>query len=133
MWQNSNCDKNQIVKNQKLKMWQNSNCDKTVKLKLWQNSICDKTWIMTHLHLWEREKKFQRVFSKSFLTPWKPMRCSLGSILRFFQCFVVKLDRVALLMTDPPRLALPLCTITPPPSLGAFRLKKIKKIKKSRV
>ena len=134
---NSYCDKTQIVtkikswKNQKLKMWQNSNCDKTLKLKLWQNSICDKTWIMTHLHLWEEKKTFKGFFSKSFLTPWQPMRCSLGSVLRFFQCFVVKLDMLALLMTDPARLAPPPCTITPPP-LGAFKLKKIKN-KKSRV
>ena len=93
------------------------------KLNLWQNLNYDTSTFMR-----EKKKTFNGFFSMSFLTPWQPMRCSQGRILRFFQCFVVKLDRVALLMTDPPRLAPPPCTITPPP-LGAFKLKKNKKIK----
>ena len=112
-WQNSkthmvtrlkspNCDKTQ-----KLKLWQNSKsqivtnlknsaCDKTQKLKLWQNprtqfvtklknSNCDKTWIMTNLNLGRIKPKVS--FGKNILTPWPPMRCSLGSVLRFSQCF----------------------------------------------
>ena len=98
LWQNSNCDKTQIVT--KLKLWQNSNCDKTQivknsktqnvrkKLKLWQNS---KTQIVTKLELWQisiyEEKTLKGSFSRNNLTPWQPMRCSLGSVLRFSQLF----------------------------------------------
>ena len=86
------CDKTQIVT--KLK---NSNYHKTKKLKMWQNS---RTQIMTrlktqnvtkleiwHLKLWIK-KNFKRAFIKNILTPGQPMRCSLGSVLRFSQCFV---------------------------------------------
>ena len=52
------------------------NCDKTqltTKLNLWQNSIYDNT--------------LKESFSKNYLIPWQQMRCSLGSLLRFLQCF----------------------------------------------
>ena len=76
-------------------MWQNSNWDKTQKVKLGQNSKtpivtnlknsnCDKTWIMTNLNFQEEEEKtWKGSFSRSILTPWQPMRWSLGSNLRF--------------------------------------------------
>ena len=58
LWPNS---KTQIVT--KLKLWQNSICDKTqivtkthIVTKL-SNSSCDKTPIMTKLKLWEKKKK----------------------------------------------------------------------------
>ena len=63
MWQNSNCDKTQILI--KLKIRQNSNCDRTTKLKFLQNSKtqfvtklknsnCDKTWTMTNINYEEK-------------------------------------------------------------------------------
>ena len=106
MWQNSSCDKAQIET--KLKLWQNynyeknykcdktkivtklinSNYDKTPKLKLWQNSKLklwqnlkyDKSQVM------KIKKTLLGSFSKNILTPWQPMRCSLGSVFRFSQC-----------------------------------------------
>ena len=55
---------------------------------MWQNS---KTKIMTKLEIWQipiyEEKHFKRMFSKNILTPWQPMRCSLGSVLRFLWYF----------------------------------------------
>ena len=53
----------------------NLDFDKTQKLK------CDNLW----------RKNFKRSFSKNILTPWQPMRCSLGSVLQFSRstrCFV---------------------------------------------
>ena len=47
----------------------NSNCVKISKLKLWENSISDKS---------ERKK----ALGKNNLTPWQPMKCILGSLLR---------------------------------------------------
>ena len=74
---NSKCDKTQVVT--KLK---NSNCDITkknqivTKLEIWQNSI-------------KKKKNFKKSFSKNILTPWQPMRCFLGSVLRFWRCFSI--------------------------------------------
>ena len=112
---NSNCDKtkknnrdktqsmknsNSEIKTQNLKMWQNynfdktknSNCDKTQKLKMSQNFFkkCDKTWIMTNINLCNR-KTLIGSFSKNVLTPLQPMRCSLGRVLWFLQCFIYPL------------------------------------------
>ena len=100
LWQNSNCDKFQIVT--KLKLYKNSNCDKTwklknsnceeknQKLKFWQNS---KTWIVTKLESWQISSYEEKLilkgsFSKNILTPWQPMRCSLGSVLQFSRCIL---------------------------------------------
>ena len=108
LWQNSSCDKTQIVI--KLKLWQtlscdktqivtaqivkkkkinnlkcdNSNCDKTQYLKWWQNS---KTQIVTKLQNSNCDKMWIIIISKNIMTPWQPMRCSLRSNLRFSQCF----------------------------------------------
>ena len=82
-WQNSKCDK--------LKMWPNSktqivtkqkklNCDKTQKLKVWQNISYDTSQFMT-------KDILEWSVSKNILTPWQPMRFSLGSFLRFSRCF----------------------------------------------
>ena len=102
LWQNTNCDKSQVVTT--LKLWQNSNCEQKIskslnwtKLKLWQNSKnqivtklinpnCDKTGNMTNLNL-RRKLNLKGSFIKNILTPWQPMRCSLGSVLQFSQCF----------------------------------------------
>ena len=85
MWQTQkkNCDKTQ-----KLKLWQNSKTQivTILKKKLWQNS---KTQIVTKLELWQiliYEKSLKRSFIKNIWTPWQPMRCSYGSVLRFFRC-----------------------------------------------
>ena len=91
---NSNCCKTQKLKlgqNSKLKLWPNSktqivtkqkksNCDKTQKLKLRQNINYDKSQFMT-------KDILEWSVSKSILTPWQPMRCSLSSFLQFSQCF----------------------------------------------
>ena len=45
-----------------------NNCQKTKKVKLWQNSVYDES--------------LTESFSKNNLTPWQPMRCTLGSALR---------------------------------------------------
>ena len=96
LWQNSNCDKKQIVTN--------SNCDKSqivTTLQLWQNSNWgrknSKTQYVTQLTLWQNLKydkcQFKKKlnlkgsFSKNILTPWQLSRCSLGSVLRFPHCF----------------------------------------------
>ena len=73
---NSKCDQTQIVT--KLK---NSNCDKP-SLKLWQNLYYDKSQFMS------RTTNLYGSFNKNILTPWLPMRCSLGSVLRFSQILV---------------------------------------------
>ena len=110
LWQNSNCDKTQVVT--KLKWWPNSNCEKKIKnlnvtkLRLWQNLRTQimttlklnlwqnlKTEIGTKLEIWqiliyEDKKNLKWCFSRSILTPWQPMRCSLGSVLRFSRCFL---------------------------------------------
>ena len=89
-WQNSKCDNSNWDQTQKLKLQENSttqmmtklkksNCDNS-KLKLWQNLYYDKFQFMTRDTL-------KGSFSKNFLTPWQPMRCSLGSLLWFSQCF----------------------------------------------
>ena len=105
LWQNSYCDKTQIVK--KLKSWEkikNSNVTKlrlcqnsrtqiiTIqKLKLWQNLKnwnWEKTRNMTNLNLCKiYEKTGKGCCSKNILTPWQPMRSSLSSVLRFLRCF----------------------------------------------
>ena len=101
-WQNSNCDKTLNVT--RLKMWQtqfvtklktqiliklkNSKCDKTQKLKVWQNW---KTQLVTKLKYdksqFMTKNTLKESFSKNILTPWQPMRCSLGSFLRFSRYF----------------------------------------------
>ena len=110
LWQSSNCDKTQFVT--KLKLWQNSNCetkiknsnvttqtvtkpensyyDKTPNLKLWQNlkSNLDKLEIW-QISIKKTKKTLNWSFSKNILTPWQPMRCSLGSVLRFSRCLQV--------------------------------------------
>ena len=65
---NSNCDK-----------IQNSNCDKTQKLNLWQNS---KTQKVTKLKKNQIMIFFITVFRKNNLTPQKPMRYKLASVLQ---------------------------------------------------
>ena len=62
--------KTQNVTTQKVKFWQNS------KGKLWQNSIYNKT--------------LKESFNKNNLTPRQRMRCSLGSVSRFFLCLMRK-------------------------------------------
>ena len=92
-----------VIKTQKPNFWhnlsqiepklKNSNCDNskmtTQELKLWQNS---KTEIATKLELGqsqlEKNKTLKVSFSKNILTPWQPMGCSLGSVLRFLQFFL---------------------------------------------
>ena len=75
---------------QKLKFWWNKKNQIVMKIKLqWisqlTNSNCDSTWILTNLNLWG-QKTLKGFFSKSILTPWQPMWCSLGSVFRFSQC-----------------------------------------------
>ena len=105
LWQlkNSNCDKTQIVTNlkmwrrKKIKMWQKSYCDKLEKKHMTklQNSNCEKkklqTQVLTKLKIWQissfqETKTLKGSFSKNILTPWQPMRCSLGSVLQFLGC-----------------------------------------------
>ena len=94
-----------MIKTQKLKLWQNlknlnvtklknlnfkknSNCDKTQKLKLWQNF--SKLWQNLNNDKYQfmiRKTILKGSFSKNILTPWQLMWCSLGSVLRFSQCF----------------------------------------------
>ena len=94
--ENSICDNTQVVTT--LKLWQKSKCDKTQivtkihKLKLWQNS---KTQIVTKPELWQivvydNKKYFKWSFSRNILTPWQPIRSSLGSVLQFSLCFFFK-------------------------------------------
>ena len=45
------------------------------KLKLWQNLKYEKSQFMN-------KKTLKWSFSRNILTPWQPMRCSLGSVLR---------------------------------------------------
>ena len=56
----------------KLEMWQNLNTQIVTKHILWQISIYE-------------EKKLYNGLLVS--TSWQPMRCSLGSVLRFLWCF----------------------------------------------
>ena len=90
MWQNS---KTHIVTKLKLwqiKMWRKTETWNVTKFKLWsnsrtqimtelKNSNCDKTWKMTKLNFWRKNSKVS--FRQNILTPWKPMRYSLGSVL----------------------------------------------------
>ena len=101
LWQNPNCDKTQVVT--KLKLWIKPNCeeknkntqcdktqivtklensyyDKTQKLELWQNLKYDKSQFM-------KKTTLKGSFCKHMLTPRQPIICSLGSVLRFLQCF----------------------------------------------
>ena len=85
----------------KLKNWncekkrrkRSSHCDKTQELKLWRNSNCyktEKTQIVRKLNLWQNsiyDKTLKESFSKNYLTPWQPMRCSLGSFPRCLAIF----------------------------------------------
>ena len=94
LWQNSNCDTTQIVRKRKKPKYsivtqlENSNDDKTWELKLWQNS---KTQILKKPEIWQisiyEENTLNGSFSKIIFTHWQQMRCSLGSVLRFSQCF----------------------------------------------
>ena len=91
LWQNSNCGKTQMWQNsngekknwtwimttQKFKLWQNS------KLKLWQNLKYDKCQFM-------KKNNFKGSLIKNILTPWQPMRCSLGSVLWSCNVFFVQ-------------------------------------------
>ena len=47
-----------------------------------KNSNFDRTSIMTNLNLWQRNY-LKGSFSRNILTPWQPMRCSLGSFSQF--------------------------------------------------
>ena len=105
LWKNS---KTQIVTKPKKSYWgktkknlivtelylrQSSNCVKTKNLncdKTKKDYNCDKTWIMTNLYLWIIKKTLRGSFSKNILTPWQPMRCSLGSVLQFLRCLYWK-------------------------------------------
>ena len=53
---------------------------KKTQLKLWQKLKYDKSPFM-------QKKILTGSFIKNILTPWQPKRCSLGSVLRFSQCF----------------------------------------------
>ena len=82
-WQNSKCDKTQNVtklKNSNCDKTKKSNCDKTQKLKLCPNNNYDISQFLT-------KDILEWSVSKNILTPWQAMRCSLGSFLRFSQCF----------------------------------------------
>ena len=93
---NSNCDKTQIVT--KLKLWQNSNCDNIKIVTKLENTNCNKTRkleLWHNLEVWKvsiKKKKFKGSLNKKILTPSQPMRCSLGSVLRFSQCFFINWD-----------------------------------------
>ena len=70
-------------------MRKNSKTKNVTKLKFWQNL---RTQIVTKLkilqNLIKKEKKTLKwSFSKNSLTPWQPMRCSLGSVLQFSHCY----------------------------------------------
>ena len=41
---------------------------------------------MKNVNVWRREN-LKGYFIKNILTPWQPMRCSLGSVLQFSRCF----------------------------------------------
>ena len=99
MWQNlntqivtkpkiSNCDNSPKLKNvtllKELKLWQNSKTQIGTKLK---NSICD---ITQELKLWKNSKTQIVKKKKVIVTPWQPMRCSLGRFrdsCNVFLCF----------------------------------------------
>ena len=66
------------------------------------SSMCLDFWIVhkdcaifypmtydTNLNLWRKQLK-KGSFSNTILTPWQPMRSSLGSVLRFSRCFYCK-------------------------------------------
>ena len=53
---------------------------------MWLNSNCDKTQIVVN-RIFFTINTIKWSFSSNILTPWHPMRCSLGSFLRFLQCF----------------------------------------------
>ena len=80
----------------KLRLWQNSQTQSVTQLKLWQkskprfwqnsktqiwinlkNCNCDKTWTLKNMNLWRFVKGS---FSRIILTPWQPMRRTLGSV-----------------------------------------------------
>ena len=100
-WQNSNMDNTQIVrekfknscnKTQIVTKLDNSNYDNTQKLKMWQNLKIEiwtkpKIW---QISIYEDKKTLKGSFNKNILTRWQPMRVSLGSVLRFSRCFLVK-------------------------------------------
>ena len=72
---NSKCDQTQI--GTKL---ENSSSDETF-LKLWQILNYDESQFR------RRKTNLKESFSKNILTPWQPMLCSVGSVLRFSRCF----------------------------------------------
>ena len=63
-------------KAQKIKSWHNAKTQIMTKIKLWQKSKLN-SW---QLNFWQN---FEKSFGKNNLTPRQPMRCTLGSILRF--------------------------------------------------
>ena len=73
----------QIWKTQIMTKLNTSHCDKTQKLKLWQNLNYDNSRFM-------KNKNLKGSFRQNILTPWQPMRCSLGSVLRFLRCFMFR-------------------------------------------
>ena len=60
-----------------------------------------KLELMTNQNLSEEERNLEWVFSKQKLTPGQPMRCSLGSVLQFLQCFWSWQDPVVVLQEIP--------------------------------
>ena len=63
-------------------MGQNSNCDKTQKLNLWQKKKQVKLWqsLKYDQSQFLKNKTLKGAFSKNILTPWQPIKCSLGSV-----------------------------------------------------
>ena len=64
----------------------NSNCDKTQKLNLWQNS---EIQIVTNSITKKKKlkKSGKKLFGNNNSTPWLPMRCFRGSLLRSCNVF----------------------------------------------
>ena len=73
MWQDSNYDKNPIVRKntQKLKMSQTSNCEEEKNpreqiVAKFQNSNCDKPWNMANFNLRRRKKHKKGLLVRTF-------------------------------------------------------------------
>ena len=101
LWQNSSCDKTQIVI--KVKLWQHSNYDNTLIVgeKNLKNSKCNKTQIVTKLKNWKYDKSqygqktnffclLKRSFSKNILTTDEMFSGQRFAILAMF--FLEHLD-----------------------------------------
>ena len=81
MWQNSNCDKTQIVT--KLK---NSKSDKTQICKLWQNSIYDKTHLVKKFY-WRQN--FKTAFQWAFFDTLTTKGMSSGQVFHDLTIFLL--------------------------------------------